>query len=238
MADLDTSPVAAGGLSLAVGSRKVLHGISFALPAQGITVLMGPNGAGKSLLLQALHGLGEPVEGGVSVYGKPLDAQARLTQAMVFQKPVLLRRSVGANVDFALKARGRKDAALRDRLLEDVGLLPLSRQPARRLSGGEAQRLAIARALATGPDVLFMDEPTANLDPGATLRIEEIVQEIAARGVKVVFVTHDVGQAQRLASDVLFIASGRLTEHTPADAFFAEPRSIAARDYLAGRIVL
>lgn len=213
----------------------VLKGVTMDLDVQGCTVIMGPNGAGKSLLLKLMHGLMTPTSGQIMWGAKPpSDVVSR--QALVFQKPVLLRRSVAANIDFVLKARG-KDMGLRDGLLEHVGLLHKATQPARLLSGGEAQRLSLARALATEPEVLFLDEPTASLDPASVLAIERIVSDARSRGVRIVWVTHDIGQARRMADDVVFLQAGQVAEHSAAAAFFSEPRSQAARDYLDGRIV-
>lgn len=205
------------------------------LPPKGTTVVMGPNGAGKSLLLRLLHGLIQPTGGEVFSDGRPLDGSLRRRQSMVFQKPVLLRRSVAANMDFVLKARG-KPPDLRDALLERVGLADHANRPARRLSGGEQQRLAIARALATEPDILFLDEPTASLDPASTLAIETIVAQTVKSGVRVIFVTHDIGQARRLADEVVFLSGGRIAEQTRANAFFDNPQSDVAKAYLAGRL--
>lgn len=213
----------------------VLKGVTMDLDVQGCTVIMGPNGAGKSLLLKLMHGLMTPTSGQIMWGAKPpSDVMSR--QALVLQKPVLLRRSVAANIDFVLKARG-KDIGLRDGLLEHVGLLHKATQPARLLSGGEAQRLSLARALATEPEVLFLDEPTASLDPASVLAIERIVSDARSRGVRIVWVTHDIGQARRMADDVVFLQAGQVAEHSAAAAFFSEPRSQAARDYLDGRIV-
>ena len=231
-------PMRARGLTLEIGGRTVIDALDLTLTAGGTTVVMGPNGAGKSLLLKLMHGLATPGAGEVLWGGRPPCPATRRRQAMVFQRPVLLRRSVAANVDFVLAARGRRDPARRDALLDQAGLLDLARQPARRLSGGEQQRLALAAALATEPDVLLLDEPTASLDPASVLRIEEIVRAAQASGTKVVFVTHDAGQARRLAHDVVFLHRGRLAEHAPAARFFAAPASGAARDYLDGRIVV
>lgn len=229
-------PLEVRGLELRLGAATVLDGLSFDLGPAGCTVVMGPNGAGKSLLLKLLHGLMPPSAGRIA-WGGLAPAAVTARQALVFQKPVLLRRSVAANIDFVLKVRG-KDRGRRDALLAHVGLAHRAHQPARRLSGGEAQRLALARALATDPEVLLLDEPTASLDPASVLAIEAIVAEARARGVRIIFVTHDVGQARRLADDVLFLHRGRIVEQSAARAFFPAPRSPAARAYLEGRIVL
>ena len=232
----ETLGLAMRDVVLRFGTVAALDGVSLDLGTTGCTVIMGPNGAGKSLLLKMMHGLIEPSSGRVLWSGvAPKVAMAR--QALVFQKPVLLRRSVAANIDFVLKARG-KDMARRDALLDHVGLRHKAKQPARLLSGGEAQRLALARALATDPEVLFLDEPTASLDPASVLAIEKIVRDARDRGVRIVLVTHDVGQARRMADDVVFVHRGRIAEHSPAAVFFREPRCVAARDYIDGRIVV
>ncbi|MBS1300949.1 ATP-binding cassette domain-containing protein [Loktanella sp. SALINAS62] len=229
-------PLAVRDLTLRTDDATMLDGLTFDLGRTGCTMIMGPNGAGKSLLLKLLHGLMPPTSGYIDWAGHTA-TQATVRQALVFQKPVLLRRSVAANLDFVLKARG-KDMAERARLLDHVGLSHKASQPARLLSGGEAQRLALARALATEPEVLFLDEPTASLDPASVLAIEGIVAQAQARGVRIVFVTHDIGQARRMADDVIFLHRGRVVEHTPAAMFFLTPQSDAARDYLNGRIVV
>jgi tungstate transport system ATP-binding protein len=229
-------PLAVRDLVLRFGDMTVLDHLNLDLGPSGCTMIMGPNGAGKSLLLKLLHGLVSPSAGRIDWAGYgPAEAMRR--QALVFQKPVLLRRSVAANVDFVLKARG-KDRARCGGLLDHVGLSHKAAQPARLLSGGEAQRLALARALATDPEVLFLDEPTASLDPASVLAIEEIVAGARDRGMRIIFVTHDAGQARRMADDVVFLHRGRVAEHSAARDFFPEPRSGAARDYLNGRIVV
>lgn len=229
-------PLSVRDLVLRAGPETVLDGVSFDLAAAGITMVMGANGAGKSLLLKLLHGLTEPTAGRIDWGGHaPRAVTAR--QALVFQKPVLLRRSVAGNIDFVLRARG-KDRSARAAVLAHVGLAHKAAQPARLLSGGEAQRLALGRALATDPEVLLLDEPTASLDPASVLAIESIVGDARDRGVRVIFVTHDTGQARRLADDVLFLQRGRVAEHSRAPDFFSAPRSAAARDYLDGRIVV
>ena len=231
-------PLAVNALIFEAGGRRLIDRLDLNLSAAGTTILMGPNGAGKSLLLRLLHGLILPSDGTISWGGKQPDRDIQRRQALVFQKPVLLRRSVTDNIDFVLRLHGQADAERRQELLARVGLLELAHQPARRLSGGEQQRLALARALATRPEVLLLDEPTSSLDPASVLMIEQIVRETAARGVKVIFVTHDIGQARRLADDVVFLHRGSVAEHAPAAAFFSNPSSSVARDFLAGRIIL
>jgi tungstate transport system ATP-binding protein len=226
------------GLIYQAGESRLIDGIDLMIPRGSITVMMGPNGAGKSMLLRLLHGLLTPTAGQVLWNGLPLGAELRRQQAMVFQRPVLLRRSVAANIRFVLKLRGRPDSTRVDEILSEVGLDAHARQPARLLSGGEQQRLNLARALASDPRVLFLDEPTANLDPASTAAIEAIVKKAHGRGTKIIFVTHDLGQARRLADDVVFLDSGRLAEQASAQTFFDNPLSQAARDYLDGRLVL
>ncbi|MGJ8572048.1 MAG: ATP-binding cassette domain-containing protein [Hoeflea sp.] len=228
-------------LVLQVAGKGLVNIEKLSLDPRSVTVVMGPNGAGKSLFLRLVHGLIPPTSGWIS-WGEVARGDAtRSTQAMVFQKPVLLRRSVAANIDFVLRYRAgtRAQRQVRcDELLTRVGLASQSEQPARLLSGGEQQRLALARALATRPKVLLLDEPTASLDPASVQMIEQIVLTASAEQTKVIFVTHDVGQARRLADDVAFLHHGQLAEHSQATAFFTNPTSEAANAYLAGRIVL
>jgi len=231
-------PLHVRGLVFAAGGKRLIDGIDLTLAAGPLTVIMGPNGAGKSLLLKLLHGLLRPDAGSVRWGGLAAGEMVRRRQALVFQRPVLLRRSVAANVRFVLRLRGVDSAERCRELLAYVGLADLAQQPARRLSGGEQQRLALARALALAPEILLLDEPTANLDPAATAAIEAIVQAAHRLGTKVLFVTHDLGQARRLADEVVFLHRGRVLEHTPAPEFFERPVSREAWDYLAGRLVI
>jgi len=220
-----------------VGGAALLSGITLDIEAGRRLVVLGANGAGKSLFLRLCHGLIEPTS------GRRLwaDGTARAdAQAMVFQRPVLLRRSVAANLEFPLAMRGLSRAARRDvvaHTLDRFGLAPLAARPARLLSGGEQQRLALARAWAMQPQVLFLDEPTAALDPSATRIIEEMIAGFSAAGITVVMSTHDLGQARRLAQDVAFLQRGRLIEHDSAAAFFAAPKSPEARAFLAGDLI-
>ena len=226
------------GLEYRVGNTCLIHGVDLTIPQGTLTVVMGPNGAGKSLLLRLLHGMLKPTAGLVLWAGQPIGEAVRRRQAMVFQRPVLLRRSVEANLRFALKLRKAAAGKPVEQILAEVGLSAQAAQPARLLSGGEQQRLSLARALALDPQVLFLDEPTASLDPAATAAIESIVRRAHHRGTKIIFVTHDIGQARRLADDVVFLDRGRLAEFSSASRFFAQPASEAARHFLAGRLVV
>ncbi|CAD5271743.1 ABC transporter ATP-binding protein [Bosea sp. 62] len=211
---------------------------SFTIPAGGLTVLLGPNGAGKSLTLRLCHGLLAPSRGAVR-WAAGAEGRAK-RHAMVFQKPIMLRRSVEANITHALAAAGANSTERKARAaqaLQRFGLAERASQPARLLSGGEQQRLAIARAWALRPELLFLDEPTSQLDPAATRQIEELLSGLVAEGITVMMSTHDLGQARRLADRVLFLHRGRLVEDAPAREFFAGPQSAEARAFLAGELL-
>ena len=234
-------PAHARGLVFEAGGRRLIDGLSLTLCPGVRTVVMGPNGAGKSLLLRLLHGLLEPSAGAILWGGRSLDRAIRLRQAMVFQRPVLLRRSALANLTHALdlgRAAPRADrAGAAIEALGRFGLEHLARKPARILSGGEQQRLAMARAWSLNPEVLFLDEPTSSLDPAATRAVEEMIEAFHAGGMTIVMTTHDLGQARRLADRVLLLQHGRLQEQTPADAFFSRPCSKAARAFIKGELL-
>jgi tungstate transport system ATP-binding protein len=218
---------------------RILDGLSMTLGAGRPTVLIGPNGSGKTTLLRVAMGLIRPAYGRVSWGGR--EHAPPNQRAIMFQRPVMLRRSAVGNVRYALGAAGAPRATRTARaaeLLAEAGLAGLARRPARRLSGGEQQRLALARALALDPALLFLDEPAASLDPAATKAIEDIVRSVAARGVKVVMSTHDLGQARRLAGDVVFLHRGRLIETGAAADFFAAPRTEEARKFIAGELLI
>lgn len=219
------------GVSVTIAGIDVLDRVSLAVAPGAPTVLVGPNGAGKTTLLKVMAGLLMPTEGTIE--------RATERASFVFQQPTMLRRSVADNVAFAMHHTGKQPSAEAvARALDQVGLAALADRPARRLSGGEKQRLAIARALVRDPAILFLDEPTASLDPRQTKAVEEIVARATEQGVKVVMSTHDIGGARRLAGDVVFLAGGRLIEHAPAERFFAEPSSESARRFLAGELVM
>ena len=224
------------GIDLCRGGRMVLDGLSLDIPATGITAIMGPNGAGKSLSLRIMAGLVDPDDGAVRH-----DFTGRQDIALVFQKPVLLRRSVRANLAHALAlygvSRARRKARIAE-LLEFGRLGPIADSPARALSGGEQQRVALVRALAASPKLLLLDEPTASLDPQATDAIETLIRDTAASGATVVLVTHDRGQAARLADHVRFMHKGALVEAAPATDFMLAQKSPEAQAYLSGKLLL
>ncbi len=233
--------LSARGLCFDTGGKRLIDGVDIDIRPGRRTVVMGANGAGKSLLLRLLHGLIRPTAGEVLWRGRPLDREGRLAQAMVFQRPVLLRRSVLANLRFALSVRGLSGPERAEReaeAMERSRLGGLANRPARVLSGGEQQRLAVARALACRPRVLFLDEPTASLDPGSTHAIEQLVLEAHESGVAIVLVTHDTGQARRLGGDAVFLHGGRVVETGHAPEVLDAPRSEAARAWLEGRLYL
>lgn len=233
------TPVSVEGVSYLSGDQALLDDVTFIIPAATKTVIMGANGAGKSLLLRILHGLLEPTHGAIYWNGVIANGAIERRQAMVFQRPVLLRRSAASNISFVLRhvAHSWRQAEVR-RILEDANLGHRSETPARLLSGGEQQRLAIARAMANGPDILFLDEPTAGLDPASIFAVEEMILKASAKGTKVVLVTHDLGQARRIADDVVFLDCGRVVETAAAGDFFSQPQAPAAKAYLSGELFL
>jgi tungstate transport system ATP-binding protein len=229
-------PLMLENVSFTANGKAILDGISADFAAGPRTVILGPNGAGKSVLMRLCHGLLQPTGGSVRWNGP---VNGRRGQAMVFQRPVMLRRSAFANVIYGLKL-ARITAHLREQracdVLEAVGLTSVSSRPARVLSGGEQQRLALARAWALNPEILFLDEPTANLDPGATRDVESIINQIHASGTKIVMTTHNLGQARRLGDEILFLNHGRLLERSPVERFFQQPATAAAATFIRGEL--
>lgn len=225
-------PLLLENVSFAVNGRTIIDRISVEIAAGPRTVILGPNGAGKSVLMRLCHGLLKPTAGVIAWRGP---TNGGLRQAMVFQRPVMLRRSALANVIYGMRLAG---IALRERelrardVLEAVGLSHLADRPARTLSGGEQQRVALARAWALNPEVLFLDEPTANLDPGATRDIESIIAQIHASGTKIIMTTHNLGQARRLGDEILFLYQGRLAERALVERFFRQPVSPEAASFI------
>ncbi len=232
-------PLRVENVSFDAGSKRLIDGLSFKLDAGPRTFILGPNGAGKSLTLRLCHGLLAPSTGRVIWEGAEPGHDPMKRQAMVFQRPVLLRRTVAQNVDYALKLHGvgrTERPAIVDDVLNRTGLARFSKSPARHLSGGEQQKLALARAWATKPEVLFLDEPTASLDPAATHAVESIIETMHGEGTRIVMTTHDLAQAKRHADEVIFIYAGRIMEKTPADEFFDTPRSGEAAAFIKGEL--
>lgn len=238
---LSLLPLELEGVCFRHRGQTLLHPLDLRLERNGKTLIMGPNGAGKSLLMRICHGLLLPTAGTVHWRGGDATADmVRRQQAMVFQRPVLLRRSALANVRYALAVQGvpRRERARRaDEAVDHFGLQAIAHRPARVLSGGEQQRLALARAWALRPEILFMDEPTAALDPAAIRAVEDAVETFHGDGTRIVMSTHDLGQARRLADDVVFLVNGRLVERTPVQQFFEAPRSAEAAAFVRGDLV-
>jgi tungstate transport system ATP-binding protein len=232
-------PLVLEEVGFAVGKQVLLRNVNLEFGNRTTTVVLGPNGAGKTLLIKLCHGLLRPTSGSLR-WSNPAAARRRDAQAMVFQRPVLLRRSVAANIHYALRvarvARGKRADRLQEALAL-AGLSAMAARPARVLSGGEQQRLALARAWALHPQVLFLDEPTANLDPAATRRVEEMVASIREAGTKIIMTTHDMGQAHRLADEIVFLHQGSVVESGDAESFFERPLTQTAAAFLQGRLL-
>jgi tungstate transport system ATP-binding protein len=228
-------PLRLEAVSYAAGGRTIIEPVDLALQAGASTIILGANGAGKSVLMRLMHGLLAPSAGRV----RWNENGARRRQAMVFQRSVMLRRSALANVVYALEAAGvaaTERTGLAREALAEVGLAHVAARPARVLSGGEQQRLALARAWALHPEVLFLDEPTASLDPGATREIESVIRAFDAAGTKIVMSTHILGQARRLGDEVVFLHQGRVAERAPVDTFFKQPASAEAAAFIKGEL--
>ena len=229
-------PLSLSGVSFVPDGTPVLQDVTLAIRQNSRIVILGANGAGKSVLIRLMHGLIMPTAGSIRWAGSEIRPRA---QALVFQRPVMLRRSALANVAYGLKLadiprperRRRADAAL-----ARVGLTHLAARPARVLSGGEQQRVALARAWALEPRILFLDEPTASLDPNAAAAVERIITDIHASGTSIVMSTHNLGQARRLADEIIFLHRGRVVERTSASVFFSQPQSAEAEDFLKGEL--
>lgn len=229
-------PIRIRDLRFSPNGRAVLDGIDLELGSEGITLVLGPNGAGKSMLLRVLCGLVAPT-GGTIAWGE--GARPEHGVMMVFQHPMLLRTSVQDNVALGLKPLGVPAAERQRRaraVLERIGLAHRASENGPRLSGGERQRLALARAWLTKPRLLLLDEPTASLDPSAATEVERIIREIRTDGTRILMVTHNLGQATRLGDDIVFLADGRVCEHTPTQRFFTRPQSTQARLFIQGEL--
>ena len=235
--DFNLLPIELCSVSFQKSGVCLIDGVSVRLNSRGITVILGPNGAGKSILLRLLHGLEIPNEGTVLFKGVVADETIKRKQAMVFQNAVLLRRSVMENLSFVANIHKPQKPSTLLELLAEVGLSEKQHMPARRLSGGEKQRLCLARALVSQPELLLLDEPTASLDPYSVQMIETLLIKLQHQNTKIIFITHDLNQARRLAEDILFVHKGRLEVFQRADSFFKKPDSEFAKAFIEGRLI-
>jgi tungstate transport system ATP-binding protein len=231
-------PLILEDVSFIAGGRAIIDRVSCEFTPGPRTLILGANGSGKSVLMRLCHGLLLPTSGRI-VWRGSRDERRPRAQAMVFQRPIMLRRSALGNVTYGLALAGvsRAESERRARAaLESVGLSSVASRPARVLSGGEQQKLALARAWALEPEVLFLDEPTANLDPSASREVERIVDQIHTSGTKIVMTTHNLGQARRVADEILFLSAGRLADHAPVERFFAQPSTAEAAAFIKGEL--
>ena len=231
-------PLRVEGASFAAGGRTIVAPLTLEIAAGPSTVILGANGAGKSVLMRLMHGLIAPTSGHVA-WSEPDAGRVRRQQAMLFQRPIMLRRSALANVVYALKVAGvpsEERGPRANEALREVGLQQVADRPARVLSGGEQQRLALARAWALHPEVLFLDEPTASLDPSATREIETVIKAFDAAGTKIIMATHNLGQARRLGDEVIYLHQGRVLERASVDQFLSRPGTPEAAAFVKGEL--
>lgn len=237
----DLFPLQVEKLSYRASHESLINQLSFTIDKPGVTAIMGPNGAGKSLTLRLLHGLLEPTNGHIKWGNCHRSEQVFQQQAMVFQKPILLRRTVLENLTYTFKIKGTKDKNKQQELINQAlnraKLTTQAKSPARQLSGGEQQRLVMARALMHHPAILFLDEPTSSLDPNATQAVESLIKTAANEETKIIIVTHDIGQARRISDEIIFLNKGKLIEQAPTTKLIEKPNSKAAKQYFSGKIV-
>jgi len=222
-------------------ANRLLLGVNELSVAGQCTAIIGPNGAGKSLLIKTLAGLQEADSGDVLWAGAAPQFSDRRKVGLLLQRPGLLRRTALANIVYALRAAGVPASNAKVQAmaaLTSAGLDTLAASPAKVLSGGEQQRLALARALALAPEILFLDEPTASVDPISTQSIELMLQSATQDGCTTVLVSHDLGQVRRLAQHVILMVKGGIVEHSPVGRFFEQPQSAEGQAYLAGDLLL
>lgn len=234
----DLTPIQFRDLSVILGQKIILDKINCKIKSNSITAVLGPNGAGKSIFLQTINGLFSVQSGRLTFNLMEINQEIRKQQAMVFQNPVLLRRTVIANLQFISNLHNKESNRLLKKILSKVGLEGYEKKPARLLSGGEKQRLSMARALIINPNLLLLDEPTANLDPYSLNLIEDLVLEENSIGKTIIFTTHDMSQAKRLATDVIFLNKGKVLEQTISKTFFKSPKTLEAQKYINGEILI
>ena len=231
-------PLITENLVVKFEGKHILGPIDLKIDKGDIAVILGPNGSGKTSLLKALHGILKPKEG--TIRWSCLKTESIRKQMFVFQTPIMLRRSVFENLTYPLLLRkiSKEQVNYRAaRWLDRIDLRMSMQVPATRLSGGEKQKLALARALITEPEMLFLDEPCASLDGKTTYEIESLLQSCVANGTTIMMSTHDIGQAKRLAKNIYFLNKGILESIQPAKTFFIKPLSRNASKFIAGDIV-
>ena len=232
-------PLRVSDIQINIKSKRLIGPINLQIEQNGISILLGANGSGKTTLLEALHGLRKLSAGKVEwAISHTLAAKE---QTFVFQSPIMLRRTVSENLAFPLKVRQISKSVANAEVMmwaKKIGLEHKTKQQAVLLSGGEMQAIAVARALITKPKMLFLDEPTASLDGATKKTIEDILISASNDGTKIMMSTHDLGQAKRLAKDIVFMHNGIVEAHCSKEKFLTEPPSKAAKQFLAGDIVL
>ena len=232
-------PLRVTDVKINIKSKRLIGPINLEIEQNGISILLGANGSGKTTLLEALHGLRKLSAG--KVEWNISNSQAVAEQAFVFQSPIMLRRTVAENLAFPLKVRRLSKLTTTTEVMmwaKKIGLEDKIKQQAVLLSGGEMQAIAVARALITKPKMLFLDEPTASLDGATKKAIEDILISASSNGTKILMSTHDLGQSKRLAKDIIFLHNGIVEAHCSKVEFLTEPPSKAAKQFLAGDIVL
>ena len=232
-------PLRVTDVKINIKSKRLIGPINLEIEQNGISILLGANGSGKTTLLEALHGLRKLSAG--KVEWNISNSQAAAEQAFVFQSPIMLRRTVAENLAFPLKVRRLSKLTTTTKVImwaKKIGLEDKIKQQAMLLSGGEMQAIAVARALITKPKMLFLDEPTASLDGATKKAIEDILISASSNGTKILMSTHDLGQLKRLARDIIFLHNGIVEAHCSKEEFLTKPASKAAKQFLAGDIVL
>ena len=205
--------------------RTILNIPHTLIPADRITACIGPNGAGKTTLLKILDGLVKPDSGTVSYSFKT-------KTALVLHHTPMIKASAKTNIAMVCDADGSIANADIDRVIEQVGLSELANSPAHKLSAGERQKLCLGRAILQKPNLVLLDEPTANLDPKTTEQVEELIRQFDRQGAEVIFSSHQLAQVQRLAEHIIFIDQGEIKEKGPVGPFFSNPQTPAAKRYL------